>query len=165
MNKKLVACTLLALLPAMALGITLYRAKILANPSSTDRIVDPRGPPYGTYKTISAALAASADGDVIWVNNGTYNEQLLVNKSVTIKSSFPSNRAVVNGSSTGMDFYVNASNVQLINLTIQNAREGICLSPTAIDTTLIGNVVRSNTYGISVNSGGNFLRQHHDRQC
>jgi len=55
---------------------------ITLNVIAADIIVDDDG--TGDYTTISAAILASSNGDTIWVKDGSYNEQLLVDKSVTI---------------------------------------------------------------------------------
>lgn len=164
--KKLSFYISLAAVMAMALGISLYMTRISANPSPTEWIVDPRGPPYGTHSSINDAITDASDGDVIWVRNSTYYEHIVVNKSVTIKWDYvtydpelPPHRPIVDGSGSGVVFNVTASNVQIFNLTIQNAGEGIYLFPTAVDASIIRNFVKSNTYnGIYVDSVNNTIK-------
>jgi parallel beta-helix repeat protein len=164
MNKKLALCMASVFIMAVtALGITIQGIRISSDPSSV-RIVDPRGQPYGTDASIRAALGNSSDGGIIWVRNGTYYEHEAVDKSVTIKWDSLTydrrpNRATVDGSGTGMVFNVTASNVQIYNLTIQNAKIGISLYPTATNATIINNFIRLNTeYGVYVDSAGNTIK-------
>jgi parallel beta-helix repeat protein len=76
------------------------------------------------YETIQAAVndANPAGGDVIEVSAGTYNEQVLVNKGVTIKGVGVT-RPVVNFTGTDNNnsaiFYVSSPNVTIENLEIQ----------------------------------------------
>jgi parallel beta-helix repeat protein len=76
------------------------------------------------YETIQAAVndANPAGGDVIEVSAGNYNEQVLVNKGVTIKGVGVT-RPVVNFTGTDNNnsaiFYVSSPNVTIENLEIQ----------------------------------------------
>ena len=40
-----------------------------------------------TYKTIQSAVNAAAAGDIILVQSGTYNENVIVDKAITIKAA------------------------------------------------------------------------------
>ena len=43
--------------------------------------------PSGTYKTIQSAVNAASAGDIILVQSGTYNENVVLDKAVTLKAA------------------------------------------------------------------------------
>lgn len=91
----------LALGIALALALGLWASPLVM--ASTPLTVGPGG----DYATIQAAIDAARDGDVIAIRSGVYNENLVINKSVTLLGGFNStfsNRTprttTVNGSAT-----------------------------------------------------------------
>lgn len=70
---------------------------------ATDHIVQQNGP-AGTFSSISAAITAAVDGDVIVINNRTDNtawtESLTINKSLTLISAADDTRWWMSGSVT-----------------------------------------------------------------
>lgn len=58
----------------------------LTAPAGTVRVVDPLGA-NGAFTTISAAILASSDGDLIEVRPGRYDELLTIDRQVTIHGS------------------------------------------------------------------------------
>ncbi len=100
----------------------------------------------GCYTTISKALLAAAPGDVINVGPGTYNESLLINKSVSLVG----NGATIDA--TGMPVgifadglhYPGLNAVRIAGFTVKNAdREGIFVL-NATDVAVSGNTVLNN---------------------
>lgn len=61
--------------------------------NATDRVVSVNG----TYNTISSAIAASSDGDRILVEPGTYNENLQLDKSISLLPNQEGGRYTVTG--------------------------------------------------------------------
>ncbi len=78
-------------------------------------IVDKNG--GGDYTTIQGAINASSDGDTIRIWDGTYTENVVVNKSVTIEAN---SSAVLDGSDSGHGMWINVSNVTIQNLSVTN---------------------------------------------
>ena len=69
-------------------------ASVAFNALATDRVVSPSG----TYNTISSAIAASDDGDMILVQSSTYNENIALTKSLSILPLVEGSRYTVVGS-------------------------------------------------------------------
>lgn len=68
--------------------------------------------------TLKEAIELAADGDVILVKSGTYNESnLIIMKSITIKGE---NQPVVDGQRQGEIFRIGADGVTLDGLTVKN---------------------------------------------
>lgn len=76
------------------------------------------------YGTIQAAIDAATSGDVISVSNGTYNERLVITKSLTLQGANEAT-TIIDGStftSAGRGILINngVTNVTIQNLTVQN---------------------------------------------
>jgi parallel beta-helix repeat protein len=71
------------------------------------------------YHCIWQGVQNASSGDTVYVFNGTYYENIVVDKSVNIIGE---NReaTIVNGSDTGKAFYVTANNVLIAHFTIEN---------------------------------------------
>ena len=71
--------------------------------SAADLVVQEAGP-VGTYATITSAVAASVDGDRIIINNKPgglpWNEDILINKSLTFLSAVDNDQFFVQGEYT-----------------------------------------------------------------
>lgn len=90
------------------------------------------------YSTIQEAINHANFGDTIFVRNGTYYENLNVNKSLTLVSD----EATVDGG--GLDtpvFNVTVPRVQVVNFIIKNAWAGVTLSNTT-DCVIENNTIR-----------------------
>ena len=113
-----------------------------------------------TYPTIAAAVEAAAADDTIIVAPGIYNENILVNKPVTIASMYllsgdegDIEQTIVDGQTNtvftieGFDY----QSVSLAGLTIQNGDDGIMASA---PVNLYNNLVRRCKDGIDYETGG-----------
>ena len=54
--------------------------------------------PSASYPTIQAAVNAASPGDIIVVAPGTYNENVTIDKALTLRSSGGRNATIINGS-------------------------------------------------------------------
>jgi len=99
------------------------------------------------YPTIQAAVNAAGTGDIIEVDAGTYPENVIVNKTVTIKGD-SATTTIVDGSGNDVVFNIQENNVELHNLTIRNggSYSGVTIyypysGLTICNTRIIDNVV------------------------
>ena len=110
---------------------------------------------FNASKTpIQDAVNSAAAGDTICVKDGTYNENIDVNKGLTIQSENGTAKCVVRAlNSNDHVFYVTANGVSIAGLTVQGATgptyAGIYLKR-ANHCNITGNNVLSNRYGIYV---------------
>lgn len=107
------------------------------------------------YDTIQAALDApqTLDGHLIFVDNGTYFEHVVVNKSVSIIGGNVSS-TIVNGNGTGAVFFVNASNVTIKGFRVENGTIGIKIE-NSNNSAVIGNHVVYNVDAILLRYSNN----------
>ena len=104
--------------------------------------------PSGAYKTIQAAVNAASAGNTILVSNGTYNENLVVSKTLTIKAASGAT-PIVDGGAKQSCFYVNARNVWIEGFTLQNSGSSDCgIYMAASGATLVNNKINGCGWGI-----------------
>lgn len=109
--------TTLALLIVLCLfSLTLKNYEIPVKASPTTWIVDPV-PGQGNFTSIQEAINAANHGDTIFVHNGTYYENLVINKTLTLIGE---NReyTIINGSKIDSVVLIRASNVTVKYFTI-----------------------------------------------
>jgi len=75
--------------------------------------------PGGNFTTINAAVANATSGDSIMVANGTYREQVVINKSISLLGENRSN-TLIDGMGGAFVIKVISSNVTLSGFTLQN---------------------------------------------
>jgi parallel beta-helix repeat protein len=76
--------------------------------------------PTVQYPTIQAAINAANSGDTIEVASGVYNENIVVNKSVSLVGKNPSNTTIDGSGTERNTVHVTANNVRIEGFTIQN---------------------------------------------
>ncbi len=118
------------------------------------------------YTTIQAAIDAATDGATIIADEGIYNENLTINKSITLKSTNPDSSSVVghtiiNGGGSGTVLWVTAQSGEQLTVNIEgltitgggNTGVGISNSywDAELSVSLKKNIISSNN---SSSSGG-----------
>jgi len=110
------------------------------------------------YATIQEAISANEtlNGHTIFVETGTYYENVVVNKTVSIVGENTST-TIIDGNSTGIAVLVTVNNVTVSGFTMQNAEMGMRIESN--DNNIHSNTVANNLAGISIFfSSGNTLR-------
>ncbi len=108
------------------LGLVVIAALAIIGTAEADVVVDDNNGTWADYGTIGEALADVGSGEYINVYAGTYNENLVVNKTVSIWGN-SSSTVIVNGGSGFVTFNVSAANVTLGNMNITSSSFGIHL--------------------------------------
>ncbi|MGI6307780.1 MAG: hemoblobin-interacting domain-containing protein [Dethiobacteria bacterium] len=112
------------------------------------------------FTTIQAAVDAANDGDIIIVKDGTYNENVVVDKSLVIQSENGADLTTVQAANTNADvFKVIAENVIIDGFTVSGAtstgRSGIYITSSSGSSTVINNHCSGNFQGIYIGADGN----------
>jgi parallel beta-helix repeat protein len=111
-----------------------------------------------SYPTIQEAVNYASEGDAILALSGTYSENVVVNKTVSLIGESKSN-TIVDGNGTGSVITITANNVNFTNFTIQNGSDnhpyaGIYMYFSS-GNNISNNVVTNNYYGIRLYSSSN----------
>ena len=96
-----------------------------------------------TYLTIQSAINAASDGDTVFVRNGTYYENIVVNKSLSLVGEDRYN-TVIDGNVAGTGVHVTTDHVTVQGFGVQNCEVGIKVESN--DNVISSNLVSSNGY-------------------
>jgi nitrous oxidase accessory protein len=91
-------------------------AYLVKGPPTTIQVPD-------DYSTIQAAITAAQPGDTVLVHEGAYQEHLVVDKPLTLRGQQRS-VTIIDGQGTGTTITVQANDVSISDLTLQNAGSG-----------------------------------------
>jgi len=105
------------------------------------------------YPTIQEAINNANEGDSIFVRNGTYYENVVINKTVSLIGENPIN-TIIDGGKTGSVVYVRAINSSISGFTIQNSgtsnrASGVRVSHSSGNNISL-NVITNNDCGIFI---------------
>jgi parallel beta-helix repeat protein len=105
------------------------------------------------YVSIQGAINSAYDGDTIFVRNGTYCENVVINKTLTLVGENPQT-AIIDGGGAGTVLSIMADGVNVSGFTIQNGGDwpnnGIRLSEGTSYCNISGNTIINNYCGISL---------------
>jgi pectin methylesterase-like acyl-CoA thioesterase len=74
------------------------------------------------YATIQAAVDAAQPGDTVFVFNGTYHEDILINKTITLTGE-DRNTTIINGTGTKTVVTITSDWTNVTDLSITNSEE------------------------------------------
>lgn len=103
---------------------------------------------HGCFTTINAAIAASAPGDVIQVWAGTYGEDVVVNKPVSLVGS-NKNNTIINAMGLMHGIEIASQHVVVTGFTIENANLAGVFIDHSFAVTIDGNNVVNNDKNLS----------------
>ncbi len=104
------------------------------------------------FTKIQDGIDAADLGDIVYVLNGTYFENIVIDKSIILIGE-NKNNTIIDSRGTGNNIKINANNVTIKNFTIQNSGliyplSGINLSSNY--NVIENNVIRNNFYGLTL---------------
>ena len=108
------------------------------------------------YTKIQDAINAANDGDTVFVYSGTYYENVVINKRITLIGENEGN-TIINGSKGYYDDVISSpSHVVIKNFTLESGRNGIICYP---NTCIIENCTIKNNmyYGINIIYAGEII--------
>jgi parallel beta-helix repeat protein len=125
--------------------------------------VDDDGP--ADFHTIQEAINAASPGDTIYVHNGTYYENVIVNKTVSLIGE-DKYSTIIDAGSFGNVIGVTASNVKINSFTIQKSGIfypfgcGIYVGEWSSGNNISCNIIALNSFGIRLfNSSSNIISE------
>jgi len=112
------------------------------------------------YSTIQEAIKANEtlDGQTITVDNGTYFENIVINKSIALEASYSAQPSeplpIIDGNFTGVAVSIQAPDVTFSGFIIRDSQTGILLN-NANNSQVFGNQIDFNTAGATLNNSCN----------
>ena len=102
------------------------------------------------YPTIEEAILAAVPGSTILVSSGTYRENLVINKTLTLMGE-DKLLTIIDGSATEIVVHIKANMVTVKGFTIRNGTQGVYIDQSN-GSIIFNNVITSNRHsGISLN--------------
>ncbi|HEC75756.1 MAG TPA: hypothetical protein ENI33_00660, partial [Thermoplasmatales archaeon] len=109
----------------------------------------------GNYSKIQYAIDNASDGDTIFVYNGTYYENVVINKSISLIGE-DKNTTIIDGNNSGDVVYVGADGVNISDFTIRNSNSSYAgIRVCSEYNTIFKCSVSDNYYGIWLYYWGN----------
>jgi parallel beta-helix repeat protein len=109
----------------------------------------------GQYTTIQAAVNAAQPGDTVLVPPGTYSENVLVNKSLTIRSSASAATTIVSAAVPSNDvLLLSGSNIRVEGLTLIGGRAGVEFSGSS-QCSVTNLIAHDNVYAVLIEHATN----------
>jgi parallel beta-helix repeat protein len=106
----------------------------------------------GNYSKIQEAINDASDGDTIFVYSGTYYENVIVNKTISLTGE-DRNSTIIDGKRTGHAVSITAHAVTIMGFTVRNGEKGIEYSSAGIKVYYANHIEISNCNASSNNKG------------
>jgi len=122
---------------------------VLASPSFTGQpgtMVDGHTIGFDAFPTIQQSLNVVCPGGTVYVNAATYNENLVINKAVTLQGS-GSASAFLTGSGSGTGLTITGTSVSIGGLTVEDFATGLTAGSATQTLVLSDLKLTSNTAG------------------
>jgi len=144
--RKAVPGIMLTLLFIGMLTLAYYIQSVKAERTWT---VDDDGP--ADFHTIQEAINNANEGDTIYVKNGTYYENVIMNKSNLTLVGENKEDTIIDGGGGGSVVRINANNILVSGFTMQGS--GISLDSFSNENNISGNIIR-NYHGAGIYLSG-----------
>ena len=138
----------------ISISICDYRTKELMGTSysiviiSSNNILYVGGTGPGNYTTIQDAIDNASNGDTIYVYNGTYKENIVIDKIVDLIAESQEN-VIIDGSNSGNTIKIKENNVSISHFTIRRGGIGIYILRSS-NHTICNNKIIDNWEGIGL---------------
>jgi len=119
--------------------------------------------PEGDFSKITDAIANANENDIILVYNGTYKENIVINKSITITGNGSASTQIVSANKNKNTIELTADNVNISGFTIQNLgldSDYACVQLNSVDyCQILNNHIENGENSIYlINSNNNIIK-------
>jgi parallel beta-helix repeat protein len=163
MNNKKIAVIWISLVILSSLIVIIVEIAPIVEAPTTWYVDDSNpgpgdGSPGNPFKTIQAGVDNATPGDTVYVYNGTYYENIIVNKTINLTGE-DRVLTIIEGSGTGDVIYVSANWVNITGFMIKGSGSDFWDSGIKINNGQYNNISHNK---LSLNSCGIFLRFSHN---
>jgi parallel beta-helix repeat protein len=152
MKRKIVAVWLGLLIMFGFVVIVINISPIVEGPT----ILYVGGSNPGNHSKIQWAIDNASDGDIVFVYNRTYYENVVVNKTINLIGE-DRNNTIIDSGGIGDVVSITANWVNITGFTISNGGYGISIWDSADHNKIINNHLLNNSYGLSIGSSNNMV--------
>ena len=110
----------------------------------------------GNYSIIQNAINTSSDGDIIFVYNGTYYENIEVNRSISLIGE-NTESTIINGKNSFKVIILKAPSINITGFTIQDGQVSGIWIESSVNCNIYKNFVNNNSIGINIISSKNTI--------
>ncbi|MCD6572467.1 MAG: right-handed parallel beta-helix repeat-containing protein, partial [Thermoplasmata archaeon] len=126
-------------------------SKAEAQPSGGGNVLYVGGIGANNYTKIQDAIDNASDGDTIFVYNGTYYENVIVNKTINLIGG-NRNRTIIDGGGSGNVVNITADGVTIEGFTIRNSGPNFGVKISSYNNSIYNCSISNNGYGIGLDS-------------
>jgi parallel beta-helix repeat protein len=122
---------------------------------SKGKILYVGGSGIGNYSKIQDAIDKSIDRDIIYIFNGTYNENIVINKSINLIGNDKTKTSII-GNNSLYTILIKTQRVNITKLAIEKSRVGIYISGyNNSNNNISNNIIAENWEGIRIQNSSN----------
>jgi parallel beta-helix repeat protein len=132
----------------------------ILNKDIKNRIIYVGGLWHNNFSSIQHAINEAKPGDIVYVYEGIYYENLYINKSIYLFGENKYN-TIINGKGYGDIIIFNADNISIKGFTIQNGHYGI-FSENTSNHKILDNNINDNLQGVSFINCTNIILENND---
>ena len=155
MLKKLYSISTICLLLISCLSFISASSEIIQTSSGTTWYVDDDGP--ADFTSIQDAIDASSDGDTVYVYNGTYNENIVINKANLTLQGEDNENTVINATIEEDTIIINADYVSLQGFKLINSGSDHTIFVKNNNCKIKGNIIYGNSLICLLNTLNNII--------
>jgi parallel beta-helix repeat protein len=150
MQRKVVAVWVSLLIMVSSIVILVEIAKRVEAPTT----LYVGGGGGGNYSKIQWAIDNASNGDTVFVYNGTYYENVIVNKTINLTGE-NKETTIINGGGGGMVVRIDTDWVNITGFTISNGNDGLYLNWSSNNSITDNIISLNNVYGIRLETSSN----------
>jgi len=110
----------------------------------------------GNYSIIQNAINISSEGDIIFIYNGTYYENIDINKSISLIGE-DKEKTIIKGKNSLNVITLKAQWINITGFTVQEGKiSGICIESSR-NCNIYQNIINYNSIGINIISSNNII--------
>jgi nitrous oxidase accessory protein NosD len=108
----------------------------------------------GNYSTLQDAINTSSNGDIIFIYKGTYYENIIINKSISLIGE-NKNDTIINGNNSSIALSISSDYVNITGLTITGGNNTGLLLNKSFFCNIYQNIIIHNFIGIDIIASNN----------
>ncbi|KYK20973.1 hypothetical protein AYK21_01095 [Thermoplasmatales archaeon SG8-52-2] len=114
------------------------------------------GSGFGNYSKIQYAIDISSVGDIVYIHDGIYSENIVINKSISITGE-NIDSTIINGNGSENVILIRAKSVNITGFKIHYGQNSGILIENSKNCRIFRNIITNNNFGIKIISSNNCI--------